>query len=143
MPESSHATCFIDTNVWLYAFIDGQDDRKRRTAGELIQTNRPVISTQVINEICINLLRQTAISETEIRDLIGSFYARYVVLESSREVVAQASRLRERYSLSYWDSLIVANALQSGAPILYSEDMHDGLVIEERLEIRNPFANRE
>ena len=34
----------------------------------------------------------------------------------------------------------VSSALQSGAGVLYSEDMQDGLMIEERLEVRNPFA---
>ena len=50
-----------------------------------------------------------------------------------------ASELREAYSLSYWDSLIVATALEAGAAILYSEDMQDGLWINAQLQIINPF----
>ena len=50
-----------------------------------------------------------------------------------------ASELREAYCLSYWDSLIVTTALESGAAILYSEDLQDGLWINARLQIINPF----
>ena len=38
--------------------------------------------------------------------------------------------------------MIVAAALLAGADILYSEDMHDGLLVEDRLRIRNPFRVR-
>ena len=50
-----------------------------------------------------------------------------------------ASELREAYSLSYWDSLIVASALEAGATVLYSEDMHHDLWINARLRVINPF----
>jgi predicted nucleic acid-binding protein len=51
-----------------------------------------------------------------------------------------ASHLREQYSFSYWDSLIVAAALQAKATTLYTEDMQAGLVIDQRLTIINPFT---
>jgi len=47
--------------------------------------------------------------------------------------------LRLKYKFSYWDSLIIASALESGCGILYTEDMQDGQVIEDRLRIVNPF----
>ncbi len=140
MPESNPDSCFIDTNVWLYAFVESQDENKTRVAKELIENNQPAISAQVINEVCVNLIKLTDFSEDEIQALIASFYRRYPIFELSREVLVQASRLRGRYAFSFWDSLIVSSALQSGAGVLYSEDMQDGLIVEDRLEIQNPFA---
>jgi len=49
--------------------------------------------------------------------------------------------LRDKYKLSFWDSIIVASALQGGAVRLYSEDMQNGLVVENKLTIINPFAS--
>ena len=49
-----------------------------------------------------------------------------------------ASDLRSAYHLSYWDSLIIASALAVGATILYTEDMHDGLIVDNQLTIVNP-----
>ncbi len=140
MPDSNPVSCFIDTNVWLYAFVESQDEDKTRVAKELIENNQPAISAQVVNEVCVNLIRLSDISEDEIQTLIASFYRRYPIFELSREVLVQASRLRGRYAFSFWDSLIVSSALQSGAGVLYSEDMQDGLIVEDRLEIQNPFA---
>ncbi|MEZ4513920.1 MAG: hypothetical protein R3C62_18780 [Chloroflexota bacterium] len=48
--------------------------------------------------------------------------------------------MRERYSLSHWDSLIIATAFEAGAAQLYSEDMHSGLIVEKQLTIINPFV---
>lgn len=50
-----------------------------------------------------------------------------------------AFRLRNSYSLSFWDSLIVASALHSGCGTLYSEDMQHDLVVDGSLHIINPF----
>ena len=55
------------------------------------------------------------------------------------ETHERGSNLRERYQLSVYDGMIVAAALLAGCTTLYSEDMHDGLVID-RLTIRNPYA---
>lgn len=133
--------CFVDTNVWLYAFIVGQDEDKSRAAQSLLQQNDDVvISTQVINEVCVNLIKKVAFAEQDIRELIVSFYADCSVAEVDESVLIRASLLREQYALSYWDSSVLACALQANAPVLYTEDMQDGLVVENQLTVVNPFA---
>ena len=61
------------------------------------------------------------------------------MIQLTSDILINASDLRTRYSLSFWDGLIVATALSTNADILYSEDMQDNLVIEQRLTIVNPF----
>lgn len=123
---------FIDTNIWLYAFISGQDPDKAQIAQALIAATRPLfLSIQVINEICTNLLRKEHTPEADIRDFIDDFYALYQVIDLDHAQLITASDLRTRYSLSYWDSVIIASALQSGVPTLYSEDMRHHLVIDQ------------
>jgi predicted nucleic acid-binding protein len=140
MPGNQAATCFIDSNIWLYAFIEDDVPSKSETARALIQETEPVISTQVINEICVNLLRRANFTEEQIGNLIESFYEKYQIIESGKSDLLTASQLRRRFSLSFWDSMIVASAFKSGVSILYSEDMQHGLSIEGQLEIRNPFV---
>jgi predicted nucleic acid-binding protein len=50
-----------------------------------------------------------------------------------------AGRLARRYTLSHWDALIVAAALTARCDLLYSEDLQDGLVVDGRLTVVNPF----
>ena len=136
MPESE--ACFIDTNVWLYAFTD-EDKLKKEIAQTLIKASQPVISVQVINETCVNLIKQAHFPEMKIGELIETFYQKYDVIDVQKGMLMTASQLRQEYALSYWDSMIVASALNSGVKTLYSEDMQHGLLIHERLIIINPF----
>jgi predicted nucleic acid-binding protein len=51
--ETDLEICFVDTNVWLYAFIEGDNRQKSPRAKLLIEASRDVvISIQVINEVC-------------------------------------------------------------------------------------------
>ena len=140
--EVPSSLCFVDTNIWLYAFITGQDVGKSVTARELLDENTTnlIVSSQVINEVCVNLLKKAQVPESTVAQLILSFYRKYPVVMLDEAVQVAASGLRKRLSLSFWDSLIVAAALHSGSTILYTEDMQDGLIIGDQLTVLNPFA---
>ena len=131
--------CFLNANIWSYAFVATQDERKSDIAKGIIEGNEVIVSTQVINEVAVNLIRQAQFEESNIQRLISSFYLRYQVVEIGREVLLIASDLRFRYRFSFWDSLIVAAALVAGTKTVYSEDMDNGLLVNDRLRILNPF----
>jgi predicted nucleic acid-binding protein len=134
------ALAFIDTNIWLYAFSNSQEKQKSQQARILLrQTPQIALSTQVVNEVSVNLLRKIQAEESDIRKLIRSLYRKYLIVEFNRTILLHASDLRIAYHISYWDSLIIASALAVGATTLYSEDMHDGLVVNNQLTIVNPL----
>jgi predicted nucleic acid-binding protein len=133
-------TYFLDSNIWIYAFANNQDPRKQAIAATLIDAPGVIISTQVINEVSVNLLKKSAFTEDQIQQLIDSFYQGCQVIEFDRALLGLASDLRTRYSISYWDSLIIASALTSGTTTIYTEDMQNGLLINQQLQIVNPFA---
>ncbi|MDJ1180514.1 PIN domain-containing protein [Roseofilum sp. BLCC_M91] len=143
----SNSIYFCDSNLWLYRFLvdpDGDDSeeiRKYNIAVNLTNQEDLVISTQVINEICAVLLKKAKVSEIQIRQIIEELYQGCIVVDIDRNIIVIASDLRMSYSLSFWDSLIVASALAGGADILYSEDMQDGLRVSEQLNIVNPFQS--
>ena len=138
--RSQTQLCFIDTNIWLYAFIPSQDSNKSAKAKAVIQQSDIAISSQVINEVCVNLIKKAQFDEPRLRQLINSFYNRYNVGLIDTDILLKSSELREKLQLSFWDSLIVSSALLGGAEILYTEDMSDGMVIEGSLTIINPVA---
>ncbi len=139
--EVPRAIAFADTNVWLYALIETQDGTKCSRARELIRDTGLLVSTQVINEVSFNLLRKASFTEERIQELVTSFYARHHVIVPGEETMRNASRLRGRYQFAFWDSLMVAVALEGGATTFFSEDMHHGLIIDSRLRVSNPFQN--
>jgi predicted nucleic acid-binding protein len=134
---------FIDSNIWLYAMFEPAEGEiaKRERAAALISEWRPTcVSEQVIAEVCANLLRRKVCSENELLAYVESFYRRCRVITPGESLHRDASGLRQRYALSYWDSLIVAAAVQSDCEVLHSEDMQHGLKID-RLIILNPFRS--
>jgi predicted nucleic acid-binding protein len=70
-------SCIIDTNIWLYAFLESQDPNKSVTAKKLIMDKDPVLSVQIINEVCVNLIRKAKVPEGQIRAIASAFYDKY------------------------------------------------------------------
>lgn len=134
------ATYFIDTNIWLYAFIQGQNVEKNEIAKAIIKECEIVISTQIINEMCANLIKKVSFSEIKIQNLITSLYRKYTVFELSQDILLKASKIRTNHSFSFWDSIVAASALDCDADYLISEDMQDGFLLENSFKIINPFA---
>ena len=137
MPDNP--AVFIDTNIWLYAFLDTGESEKSARAKELLQRAEPMLSIQVVNEICVNLIKKAGFSEVQISELIEALYEKYPIVELDESILLTASQLRQEYVFSFWDSMIVACALAANAEILYSEDMQAGLIVRGVLEVINPL----
>jgi predicted nucleic acid-binding protein len=129
---------FLDSNIWIYALNQGQDAEKHRISNILATQTELYLSTQVINEVCVNLIKKAKFQENQIQNLIQGFYQIHQIVEIDLNILLKASTLRTKYLFSFWDSLIVASAMSVNANQLYSEDMQHSLMVEE-LQIINPF----
>ena len=130
---------FVDTNILFYSLSAG-DDAKQLAANRLLDSLvRPVINGQVIRELCINLLKKSSYDEPAIQELVKMLYLDCRVAPENVNVFLRASKLRKQQAFSYWDSLIVAAALEAGCKTLYSEDMQHGQNIEGQLLVINPL----
>ena len=94
--EPPGSVAFADTNVWLYSLIATQDAQKCAQARAIIKATPLVTSTQVVNEVCVNLIKKAGFSETQIRELIEAFHQRHRVVPTDRLVLQRASELRAR-----------------------------------------------
>lgn len=135
------ARAFVDSNVWLYALVlrPGEDDRHQQARSLVDAPVQRTISEQVVAEVCVNLLSKGKLSEDRLLPIVESFYRRCHVIAPHLGVHQRANLLRQHHQFSYWDSLIIAAALEGDCTTLYSEDMHHGLVVDARLTIVNPF----
>ena len=145
MNGGNMTTYFIDSNIWLYRFILNSSDsnaiKKQQIATTITSQENLLISTQVINEVCANLIRKAGFNNSQIKTLTEEFGQGCEILPVSLETIQYAAKLRDNYSLSFWDSLIVASAILGKANILYSEDMQHSLIINNTLQIVNPFLS--
>ena len=145
MNGGNMTTYFIDSNIWLYRFILNSSDsnaiNKQQIATTITSQENLLISTQVINEVCANLIHKAGFDNSQIKTLTEEFAQGCEILPVSLETIQYAAKLRDNYSLSFWDSLIVASAILGKANILYSEDMQHSLMINNTLQIVNPFLS--
>ncbi len=129
---------FADSNIFLYAFM-ANDGEKSEKAFSIIKQPSIILSTQVMNEICVNLIKKSKYTNDDIVQLVKNINDKYQVVTVDTDTILKAAFLRKSYNFSYWDSMIVSSALESRCSILYSEDMQNGQIIEKQFKIINPF----
>ena len=134
---------FFDSNIWLYLFLE-KGSEKSLIAKNCIESNvlenRIVISWQVLNEVSVNLLRKGFV-EQQVLAAVKWLCRIATVQDFTEEILLNASLLRQKYLFSYWDSLIVASALESNCSFLISEDMQNEQRISN-LRILNIFTKK-
>ena len=127
---------FIDTNVLVY--VASGDPAKAERAEKII-ADGGTISVQVLNELANVAHRKMRLSWPETHALLSTIRALLPVQPITVEIHEIGLALAEHYGLSIYDAMIAASALHAECDTLWSEDMHDGMVIQERLRIANPF----
>ena len=121
---------FVDTNILIYAH-DRATGEKHTRARQLIErlwtSGEGVLSTQVIQELCINLRRKLAhpLPVVEIHALVQDYLSWEIVINSPDSSL-WALEIEQRYKVSFWDALILHAAEIAGAEVLYSEDFASG-----------------
>ncbi len=132
------ASPFLDTNVLLYSIAE---DAPRTEVAEALLTAGGIVSVQVLNEFVVTARRKLGMSWDEITEAAGAVRA---LCPSPLAITAEthdaALRLARRYGFHFYDALVVASALGADCETLFTEDLQDGQVIDDRLTIRNPFT---
>lgn len=136
MPDSPGAA-FIDANVLLY--LASADETKVLKVEDILRQGG-TISVQILNEVANVARRKMRMQRDETIAFVERFRMLLRVVPLTEQIHENGLRLAGRYRLSVYDGMVVSAALDSGCTVLLSEDMHHGLEVEGRLEIRNPFA---
>lgn len=130
------AKAFIDTNIVIYAL--GPKSAKASLTAPLF-AQHPTISTQVLSETANVVLKKLAMPLSETGKLLAMLETMCRVEIVTPSTMHRALDIAGRYGFSWFDSLIVATALEAGCDTLYTEDLHHGQVIEGKLTLTNPF----
>ncbi len=139
----SAEVCFVDTNVLVYLF-DRQAPEKqaavRRLWSRACAEGVPVLSTQVLQEFFVTVTRaaRQGLSPSQARQAMMAFAEAAEVVPVTVSLIETATRRVEQSGFSFWDSLIVETAIDSGAQWLFTEDLQDGQLIGQ-LKVTNPF----
>lgn len=136
---------FLDTNILVYAHDSGYLSQKNISESLIVKgimDEVAVISTQVLSEFFVTITRKVEkplavkAAKKEIK-LLGSME----IVELDMEMILLAIDLHIKNKISYWDSLIIISAQQSGCSCIYSEDLSDGQIFNN-IKVINPYKVR-
>jgi predicted nucleic acid-binding protein len=128
---------FSDSNVLLYLLADAD---KKAAQVESLFDSPLTISVQVLNEIVNVARRKYQLPWQTVNGFMMTIKALCEIVPLTERIHDNARLFAERYQLSFYDACIVSAALESDSEILYSEDLHAGLIVDKRLRVINPFA---
>ena len=136
--------CFVDTNVLVYVHDLSAGEkclRAQKLTGELWDSQKGVISTQVLQELYLALRRRlkTPMSVTGAGAILRDYFHWEVVI-NNRESILRATEVEGRFKISFWDGLILQAAERAGAAVLYSEDLSHGQSYGS-VRVMNPFLD--
>jgi predicted nucleic acid-binding protein len=133
---------FVDTNILVYAHdttAGVKHVHAKALIEELWRERTGVVSTQVLQELCVNVRRKAGrpVDLNTAREIVADYLAWEVVTNTGQSIL-EALELERRYRISFWDALVVQAAQSSGAAVLYSEDLSDGQTYGDVLVV-NPL----
>lgn len=129
---------FLDSNVCLYLL--SEDSPRKQHAERVLALPWTVISSQVLNETINVAIKKFKLSQHEIVSHIDFLLSNCELHGVTVVLQKKAIDLHFRYQFSFYDSLIIAAALEANCTILYSEDLSHDQLIEGKLKIINPFV---
>lgn len=132
---------FFDTNILVYTAVGGgKDERKRKRAVALIESEDFGTSAQVLQEFFVTVVKKASrpLSAAQALGWIEQ-WAAFPCQAIDHQLVRIAIERSERYAISYWDAAILAAAEALGAHTVYSEDLNDRQQYG-RVRVVNPFS---
>jgi predicted nucleic acid-binding protein len=132
----SGADSFFDTSVLIYLL---SSDSEKADRVEALLAESGTISVQVLNEFTAVASRKLDMPLDEIREVLDTVRDICRTEPLTVEDYDLACDMRERYKFSFYDSVIIASALNANCTTLYSEDLQHGQIIKKQLRLINPF----
>jgi predicted nucleic acid-binding protein len=128
----------LDSNILIYNHSIECEDKKL-IARNFFKEN-PVVSSQVLSEYINVIKRNFKIPKLELIQLCSLWLEKCTVQPVVFSTLKLAQSIIVKYDFQVFDSIIIASALEANCDILYSEDMQNGLLVEDKLLIKNPFV---
>jgi len=127
----------VDTNVLIYLH-DNSNKNKREIAIDTL-ADKPLIASQVVSEYLNVTRRILSLSKDELLEQTAKLFSECIIIPISPGTLHYASKLIKQYKFQLFDAVIIAAAIEAQCDMLYSEDMHHKLLVDNKLTIINPF----
>jgi predicted nucleic acid-binding protein len=134
------AKVFFDTNLLIYLYSSDEIAKQDKVL-EYVETHENRwISTQVSSELCHVLRRKFKLEYAQIENVLTEIRTSFQITTVTVDTIERALKIATHYHYSYYDSLIIAAALEISCDFLFSEDMQHGQLISKHVKIFNPLS---
>ena len=130
---------FLDTNIVVYSYSNNEAIKQGIARG-LITDCDSYVSTQVLQELTNTVTKKLGFDYAAAIDAINECTQNNKLHVNTHTTILKACDVAQQYRFSFYDSLIIAAALECNCTTLYSEDLHNSQIIDGKLKIVNPFV---
>lgn len=130
---------FFDTNLLIYLYSEDETEKQAKLQQLVKNYQNRWISTQVLNELSNTLRKKFKLEYSEIQNVLAEIGSQFQIAVVHVQTIESALKIATDYRYSYYDSLIIATALELSCNFLYSEDMQHGQLIKRQMRIFNPL----
>ena len=138
----------VDTNILVY-YVDADEPAKRPKAIELLaRLGKAQVETLLLWQVAAEFLsclrrweNEGRTSRQDTLEYLNTVEPMFRCVRPSQGMLRKSLDLSSRYSLSHWDSMLIAACIDAGVRTLYSEDLGDGVAYDS-VTVINPFVNR-
>jgi len=131
---------FLDTNLLVYYYSEDEPE-KSAIVGNIIKSNDIVISAQILNEFSYVMIRKFGKEPELIIEIMEEWRKEFDIKDLTPALSIESLNIHKRYRFSFWDSLVIATALENNCGILFTEDLHHNQIIKGQLRVFNPFES--
>jgi predicted nucleic acid-binding protein len=131
---------FIDTNILVYSYSNSEP-LKQAVARKLITDNNSYISTQVLQELVNTVTRKFKFTFQDAANALSECCQNNILYTNTQNTIQQACKVAQLHNYTFYDSLIIAAALDCNCSVLYSEDLSHKQIILGKVSIINPFID--
>ena len=130
----------LDTNIWIYLYSK-QSIGKSEIVRQLLASNSEnlTLSTQILGELYNVFRRKKLVPLDQATKILQMMIHSFAIEPIDHPKVSIALEISSRYGYTYWDSVVIATAIDCNCTVLYSEDMQHNILICDRLRIINTF----
>ncbi len=131
---------FIDTNILVYSFLDNEQEKHNKAVKFLaeLRGKKVFISTQVLSEL-YSALNKNNLTHNQIETCIYQLRETFNISVIFFETIEKCFEIKRKYGFSYWDSLIISAAIDCNCSLIFSEDLQDNQLIDNKIRIVNPL----
>ena len=130
---------FLDTNILVYSYSNSEVE-KQAIARQLIADSNSFISSQVLQELTHTVTRKFKFTYLDAVNAINECCRNNKLHINTDRTIVDACKIALQHRFSFYDCLIIAAAIECNCAVLYSEDMSNGLLIDNKIKIVNPFV---